>query len=130
MMSEIANSLQIINISCEGNGSAQSASATLLVELSCIRDNALQSHATTDGRTAEEEYLSPVVLEQPSNRPDMQPLDYGFWSLIAKQMRKHERAWQKRHPKSSWDESLEDYKARLKKTALRLTKKEWESISV
>ena len=98
-------------------------------DLFVLRDNAPQSHATTDGRAAEKEYLAPVkVLEQPSNSPDMQPLDYGFWSKISRKMKKQEREWQKRHPKSSWNETLEEYKARLQKTAMRLTKREVDDI--
>jgi len=85
-----------------------------------LRDNAPQSHGSNAGGAHEKGY-GIKVLAQPSNSPDCQPLDFGFWRLIALKMRKHERKWRVKHPKAQWRETLAEYKIRLRQTAFRLT---------
>ena len=54
----------------------------------------------------------------------MNPLDFSLWSIISQKMLRQEKEWCDRHSYSEWQESLEEYKVRLRKTALRLSKKD------
>ena len=54
------------------------------------------------------------VLELPRRSPDLNPLDYGFWSEINRRMRLQERKFAR-----SFRETRQDYIARLRRTALR-----------
>ena len=86
-----------------------------------LRDAAPQSHAWC--KDVEERWQLDVV-EQPTNSPDLNPLDFRLWRLIAIKMRRQEKRWLKKHPRKEWKETLSEYKVRLRKTAFRLTKTE------
>ena len=55
------------------------------------------------------------VLALPRRSPDLNPLDYGFWSEVSRRMRKQE----KKFPRS-FREAQQDYAVRLRRTALRI----------
>ena len=49
---------------------------------------------------------------------------------IQKKMLRQEREWCKKHPYTEWYETVEDYKIRLRKTALRMPEKDINSAMV
>ena len=55
------------------------------------------------------------VLELPRRSPDLNPLDYGYWSEVNRRMRSQERSFTR-----SFRETRKAYTARLRRTALRL----------
>ncbi len=58
------------------------------------------------------------IMDFPKRSPDMNPLDYGLWAEISKRMRRQERSFS-----PSMTETLEQYVARLRRTAMRLPPK-------
>ena len=92
-------------------------------DLFVLRDDAPQSHGSNRGKEHERLWNLRVVV-QPTNSPDCQPLDFTLWKTIGRKMRDHVKSWAKRHPRSTWRETLPQFKIRLRRTALRLTKRE------
>lgn len=59
--------------------------------------------------------LKMTILELPRRSPDLNPLDYGFWSEVSRRMRKQEQ----RFPAGRREKRV-DYLARLRRTATRM----------
>ena len=55
------------------------------------------------------------VLVLPRRSPDLNPLDYGYWSEVNRRMRRQERSFAR-----SFRETRKAYISRLRRTALRI----------
>jgi len=81
-----------------------------------LRDNDPKSFETKMGRKAED--ANGIRLHGgkglPAYRSDLSPPDYFFWTALDDRMRAEENSWPEEKPV----ESLDEYKARLKTTAL------------
>ncbi len=84
--------------------------------LTVLRDNDPKGFNSNKGR-AKEEACGLEVLPLPTYRPDLSPPDYTFWNEINEQMKKDEAAW----PEGK-RETFDEFRARLKATALGLSK--------
>lgn len=79
-----------------------------------LEDNDPSGYKSTAGKAAKAA-MRMDVLALPRRSPDLNPLDYGFWSEVSRRMRKQE----KKFPRS-FRETQQDYAVRLRRTALRI----------
>ena len=79
-----------------------------------IRDNDPQGYNTRVGKRAEETAVI-CVEPLPKRSPEGMVLDYWGWAEIGRRMRKQEAQWPADHK-----ETLDEYKKRLRKTALSI----------
>ena len=75
-----------------------------------------------EGRLAEQRAgIKPI--EQAGDSPDTQVCDYWFWHDLNERMARQEEAWEEQHPGEEFNETLPQFKTRLRRTALRTSKR-------
>ena len=79
---------------------------------SVLEDNDPSGYKSRKGLTSKE-HAGIVTDDLPRRSPDLNPLDYSLWALINKKMREQEAQFPEGHK-----ETVEEFKARLRKTAL------------
>ncbi len=79
-----------------------------------LEDNDPSGYKSGAGIKAKKE-AGITTLDLPKRSPDLNVLDYSLWSQITTRMREQEKHWPK-----DFKESREEYKARLRRTALGL----------
>ena len=79
-----------------------------------LEDNDASGYKSSAGIKAKKE-AGITTLDLPKRSPDLNVLDYSLWSQITTRMREQEKHWPK-----DFKESREEYKARLRRTALGL----------
>jgi hypothetical protein len=80
---------------------------------SIIEDNDPSGYKSSKGKEAKRK-MNIVPLDWPRYSPDIMPMDYSIWKLVADRMAKH------RPPQN---ETIGQYKARLRRTAMNLPAK-------
>ena len=63
------------------------------------------------------------VIEQAGDSPDTQVCDYWFWHDLNERMARQEEDWEEAHPGEEFNETIDQFKARLRRTALRTGKR-------
>ena len=82
--------------------------------LTLLEDNDPSGYKSGKGKAAKAE-LRLCVLELPRRSPDLNPLDYGLWAEVNKRMRNQELKY-----KAARKETVKQYAARLRRTAMRI----------
>ena len=84
-----------------------------------LRDGAPQ-RGTKAGKGKEAEELAGLkVIQQEGDSPDTQVCDYWFWHDLNERMAKQEEDWEAQHPGQEFNETMQEFKVRLRRTALR-----------
>ena len=81
---------------------------------SVLEDNDPTGYKSGKGKAAKA-VAGIVTLDFPRRSPDLNVLDYSLWAAINKKMREQERGFKKGHK-----ETQDQFKKRLKKTAMSL----------